>query len=87
MDTIRVSVREGKVYLKHINDENAIDEEELPVGSFTNMKDAQMKAYEVIQFRRYFITYLQEIFSQEILYCLRSPPWCPAEDLTTPRLS
>ena len=77
MDTIRVSVGEGKVYLKHINDENAIDEEELPVGSFTNMKDAQMKAYEVIQFRRYFITYLQEIFSQRDQYYKM---YCEEED-------
>lgn len=68
MNSLRVSMSEGKVYLKHINDDNTEEEEELPIGYFSGVKDAQIKAYEIIQFKRYFITYLHEIFNQRDNY-------------------
>lgn len=68
MNSINVSLSEGKVYLKHITEENVEEQEEIPIGSFTNLKDAQMKVYEIIQFKRYFITYLNELFNQRNNY-------------------
>lgn len=64
MGSIKVSGGDNKVFLRHINESNIEEEEEIPIGFSTGMKDAQMKAYEIIQFKRYFITYLQEIFNQ-----------------------